>query len=482
MRHIKFLYLSLCFLSITGCIKFVELDPPISAVSGETAYRSDATALSVMTGLYQVITSNTDFTAGAAGVPLQTGLLSDELRYYSATPQEMEFATNSLRPDNDRITGNWNRCYKSIYTTNDVMEGVSRSATLSQPVKDQLIGEAKFMRAFMLFYLVNLYGKVPVPLSTDYKTNITLSRKPVNEVYQQIVADLKDAQSLLKDEYLNGTNKPVTNRVRPNKVAATAMLARTYLYMEEWANAEASATEVISRSATYKLDKDLNSTFLVSSQEAIWQLGLDANGSGINTWEGNFYPIFYNPVGGYPGISLSEIQMSILGSDKRAANWTKNYTDGATNYPYAYKYKVYQAAANSPVTEHLMVLRLAEQFLIRAEARAMQGKIGDGVADINVVRDRSNQPGVSASNSTEFMSLLEKERQLELFTEWGHRWLDIKRWKGFSNPAVTRADEIMPAIATAKGGAWKPEFKLWPIPESEILSNVNLNQNPGYGF
>jgi starch-binding outer membrane protein, SusD/RagB family len=225
------------------------------------------------------------------------------------------------------------------------------------------------------------------------------------------------------------------------------------------------------------MDKDLSKTFLVSSNEAIWQLGIGPNSSGLSTWDGYYYPALRT------SYQISTRQINLMNGDKRFSNWAKSFLLAGNQEYYPYKYKVMQAAANSTPTEHFMVLRLAEQYLIRAEARAMQGKfMGAGGAneDLNQVRARVDLPELLLYNLSDFMPALETERQLELFTEWGHRWFDLKRWKGFSNPSVTRADEVMPAILAEKGGVWKPESRLWPIPESEILVNVNLDQNPGY--
>ena len=485
MKKFIKLYITVALAATMGCTKFVELEPPVNSLTDKTAYATNSTATSVVTGILYNMSSQTDFVHGVNGIGLLTGLESDELKYHGAIQVTAEFAKNSLLADNARVLGFWVRTYKLIFATNAAIEGVSGSATISETVRNQLIGEAKFLRAFCYFYLVNLYGAVPIPTTTDYTLNITLPRQPVAEVYKQIIQDLKDAKLLLTNEYLSGANKVTTERVRPNKFAATALLSRVYLYTSDWANAEINATELISQSATYKMDKDLTKTFLTSTQEAIWQLGIAANGSGINTWEGNIYNLRSNPVTGYPGITLSDSQYNLLSGDKRQSNWTNNFVVGSASYPYVFKYKVYQAPSNSATTEYTIMLRLAEQYLIRAEAKAMQGKItgtDGGIADINVVRSRSDQAGVTASTLPDFMLALEKERRSELFTEVGHRWFDMKRWKGFTNPAITRADEIMPDIAIAKGGVWKPEYKLWPIPASELNVNVNLTPNPGYGL
>ncbi len=97
------------------------------------------------------------------------------------------------------------------------------------------MGEARFFRAFCYFYLVNLFGDVPLATTTDSTINARLPRIPSDEVYQQIITDLKEAESLLSTEYLDANLKSyggLPERVRPTKWAASAMLARVYLYQE----------------------------------------------------------------------------------------------------------------------------------------------------------------------------------------------------------------------------------------------------------
>ena len=468
-------YFCVLFLSVSilGCSKFVEIDPPKNSLVDKTAYQNNAIATAVMTGVFIDLAVNTDLaTGGPFGFGGLSGMLTDEISTTVTTPNYVQFYTNSITSDNSALKSIWTRAYNTIYRSNAVIEGVTESDALSVAVKDQLIGEARFIRAFMLFNLVNIYGAVPLPLSTDYQTNTTLPRSPVAEVYSQILSDLKAAQSLLPADYLSATNSTTTDRVRPNKYAATALLARVQLYLGDWTNAEAEATAVINQSGTYRLDKDLNKTFLVASTEAIWQLGLGPNGSGLNTWDGYYYIALKN------SYFLSDRQTSTLAGDKRFTNWTSSVMISTATKYHPFKYKVMQPSANSVPTEHTMVFRLAEQYLIRAEARAMLGRItGTGGAneDLTAVRARVDLGGVNPATLAAFMPLLEKERQMELFTEWGHRWFDLKRWKGFSNSQITRADEVMPLILSEKGGVWKSQSIYWPIPESEVLVNPKLN-------
>jgi hypothetical protein len=126
-----------------------------------------------------------------------------------------------------------------------------------------------------------------------------------------------------------------------------------------------------------------------------------------------------------------------------------------------------------------MVLRLAEQFLIRAEAEANLGDMGDATADLNVVRARA---GLGAStiltaNSTlpEADTALLHERQVELFTEWGNRWFDLIR-TGVVNSVMGTPG----GVCAAKGGVWNVDDILYPISVNEIESDPHLTQNPGY--
>ncbi len=91
------------------------------------------------------------------------------------------FVKNELTPSAD--IGGWNEMYKYLYTANVVIDGVESSSLISASKRNQLIGEAKFMRAFLFFYLTNLYGDVPLVISSDYRINNVISKTPQNKVY-----------------------------------------------------------------------------------------------------------------------------------------------------------------------------------------------------------------------------------------------------------------------------------------------------------
>ena len=334
------------------------------------------------------------------------------------------------------------------------------------------MGEALFVRAFCHFYLVNMFGDVPLITNTKVLENTNKPRTPTADVYKSVIADLEAAKNLL------GVNYPGNaERTRPNKAAATALLARVYLYTGNFAAAELQASEVIANTATYKIlpTAEMNNVFLKNSQEAIWQLQVVNTGLNRNTFEGNtIVPTgtpLYRLTKGTTGL-----EDAFETGDRRRANWVATFTT-TTNLVYTYPFK-YKVRVGTPVTEYSMVLRVAEQYLIRAEARAQQNKLGDAVNDLNIIRQRAGLGNLGAlSDLPSAMLAIEKERRLELFTEWGHRWFDLKRWKSVTGDATkTRADDILPATKTA----WKPTAKLWPIPTSALTTNPNLTPNPGY--
>ena len=119
-----------------------------------------------------------------------------------------------------------------------------------------------------------------------------------------------------------------------------------------------------------------------------------------------------------------------------------------------------------------MVLRLPEQYLIRAEARIHQGNLNGAMADINVIRKRAGLELLSSNTvdikADALMNIVLEERRKEFFTEWGHRWLDLKR---------TRRSE---AILSPGNPSWENTDVLYPIPQQERIKNSNLSQNPGY--
>ncbi|MBK0379311.1 RagB/SusD family nutrient uptake outer membrane protein [Mucilaginibacter segetis] len=458
----------------SGCKKFIELDAPKTSITKANVYSNNEIATSVLTGVYIKMSSAgiTSLTS-VKTLPFLTGLSGDELSLFGTNSTYVAYYSNSLAANNIGAKTYWSEIYNTIYTCNEAVEGIEASATLSPAVKQQLLGEAKFMRAFNYFYLVNLYGDVPLVLSTDYTVNTLKPRSPKSEVYQQIIKDLQEAELALSSGFVDNTLVNSTNeRVRPNKWAAKALLARVLLYNQKYAEAEAKATEVINNSSLFSI-LPLNDIFLKNSKEAIWQL--QPVNTGWNTEEARTFVIPSTGLSDIIPVYLSnQLLSSFETGDQRRASWVNSFTNTTVTpnvtYYYPYKYKV--SARNAPVTEYSTVLRLAEQYLIRAEARAMQNNLSGSADDLFVIRQRAGLAKINFASQQEAVDAILHERQVELFTEWGHRWLDLKR--------LNKVDAIMSVVTPLKGGIWNSTDQLYPIQFYELNANPNLTQNPGY--
>ncbi len=462
---------SLLLLPAFGCKKLVEVSSPVTSTSSANAYATDPTAAAVLTGIYTNISSKGIF-GGLSSTSLYLGLCADEFDFYPSAINFLPFYQNNL--SNSNLVGGdfWSAIYPVIFTTNAAIEGLTNNSNLTPTVDQQLLGEAKFIRAFCYFYLVNIYGDVPLVTSTAFAANSTLSRTPKEQVYQQIIADCKDAQGLLSDHYVDATVlNPTVDRLRPTKWAATALLARTYLYTKDWADAETASGTVINNTTLFSLSP-LNSAFLENSKEAIWQL--QPTTANQNTADG---VLFLLPATGPNNSNFVYLNKNLVNSfetgDNRFTSWVNSVTVNVgttpTTYYYAYKYKVNTAAA---LSEYEMFLRVGEQFLIRAEARAQQNKLSDAAADLDAVRTRAGLAGTAASTQGDLLNAILHERQVELFTEMGHRWLDLKR--------TATIDAVMTTVTPQKGGVWNTQKQFFPLPLTDLQRDPNLIQNPGY--
>lgn len=490
--------LGLCLLiCCCSCRKLIEIDPPQNSIDNVGEFASDAQAKTAMSGLYSQMMTNTGaLVYSNGGATIAGGLSSDELAVTQG-PQavyDYQFQQNHLQVSNITVQSIWNTIYQNIYTTNAILENLPGASGVTDTTKNELTAEAKFIRAFGYFYLTNYFGDVPLVLSTDFNKTARLPKSAQPEVYKQIIQDLLYAQQHLAADYtLSGGQ-----RIIPNKLAATAMLARVYLYLKDWKNAELQSTILINNSSL-SLNNKLSNVFLKNSQETIWQLQLDTKApipdvsmqevkafkpvlvfSDLSADDQAIYldPGIYSSIVPYliPSYTLrTEMVNAFEQGDQRETAWV-GYAKSPDGAPYGgvttyfpYKYKFFATTGVDP-TEYYVVLRLAEQYLIRAEARAEQDNIAGATVDINTIRNRAGLPNTTAATQTDMIDAIMHERQVELFAEWGHRWFDLKR-TGKANSVLGAIDEKKPFSNSAL---------LYPIPQTEIIRDPFITQNQGY--
>ncbi len=454
----KFIPLYIAALSITSvsCKKFLDADPPINVTAAADAFKDERIATSTALGMYNTMNGfNSQFASGFLSILMS--ITADD--YYLGAASYDAYKDNALLPSTGFLDRMWSQPYGVIGQANNVIAGVEASS-LSAAVKTQLIGEAKFVRAFCYFYLVNMFNKVPLVQDNDVFKNNLLPQSPKADVYAFITKDLVDAVANLGDTYVSA------ERVRPNKKAAQALLARVYLYTEKWDLAEATASLVIG-DTRYKIPADLNTVFLKSSEEAIWQLlTVNTSTAGVNTWEG-FSMVPTNATAN-PLYRVYQTTLDAFAStDKRKLDWTKEQVFNSVSYRYPAKYK-YRIA--TPVVEYNTVLRLAEQYLIRAEARANQNnaaKLVQAVEDLNVLRGRADVTLLSTSLlKPDVLLAVENERRFELLGEWGHRWFDLVR--------TNRAVQV---LSVTKNNGFTASDMLIPIHVDILKTNPKLKPN-----
>ncbi|MBB5437284.1 hypothetical protein HDC92_000952 [Pedobacter sp. AK017] len=488
---IKFLFFSI--LLLCSCKKFIEVPPPVKIISSENVFANDQTAISVLNGLYADLGqgyNRSGYFAGNFGLSLVLGSASDELTLYNSLADYAAYYTNTLSAQGFGKEY-WPVLYNFIFRCNAVLEGLNdpSAEALTPSIREQLQGEAKFMRAFFYFYLVNLYGDLPIVLTTDYKVSTLLSQSSREKVYEQIIIDLKDAKELLATHYPDASLlKSGSERVRLTQWAAHALLARVYLYIGYFMDAELEAGAIIDHTALFNLQA-LNATFLKNSREAIWQV--QPTNAFFNTDDARVFVIpSYGPSS--DGSNPVSISPQLLGSfetgdlRKKIGNWIGEVTAAGTTYYYPYKYKdnllksnITAATGTVNMTEYQMMLRLGEQYLIRGEARARQSKMSGAIADLDKIRDRAGLPLIANTNpgisQADLIKKILHERQVELFTEIGQRWFDLKR--------TGTIDEVMDVVTPLKSngiGEWHSHQQLFPLPQGDLNKAPNLRQNAGY--
>ncbi len=461
-NYIKSIIILLVGLIQISCEDLVEVPVPNDRIVSQTVFEKDKTANSAVIGIYNEL-YNSSFSSGLqTSISVLAGLSADNLESTVSTSNLIEYEENEIFISNSYNLNIWSSAYNIIYMTNAVLAGLNNSNNISQNLKEQLEGETRFIRGFTYFYLVNLYGNVPLVLTPNYENNAVINRSKDVDIYNQVIEDLEVAADVLDGTYEDG------ERLRVNAWVAKAFLARVHLYLGNWGLAEDLSTQVIEASETYQLLDNLNEVFLANSQEAIWQITPLAAGFGqSNTNEGSYFIMENNR----ENVALKEDFINSFDeNDLRLRDWIGTFQTDNSRYFFPYKYKIKNATGT--ITEYSMVLRLAEQYFIRAEARTHQGNLAEAIEDLDKIRSRANLNSIVDShpeiNQEFLLDIIMQERRREFFTEWGHRWLDLKR--------TEKASEILSPIKPL----WESSDVLYPIPEEELSKNPNLDQNIGY--
>ncbi|GHU66725.1 membrane protein [Bacteroidia bacterium] len=438
--------------SFFSCDNLLETDLPVSIIPQEDIFKDAKNIKMAVNGLYtQNLLSNRLF---YYGIPYYLTQITDDA-VFAATDYD-DLRNNTYTSANTYLAYYWADAYNAILLSNDLITNLEPSTIISEADKQHYIGEAKYFRAYSYFVLTYLYGAVPYITTSNFWETSLQGRDSREVVVGHIIQDLKDVEIAL----VNSSNE----NIKVTKLAASALLARTYLYQGEWKNAEDKADYII-RDSTYKLDKNIDDVFLRSSKESIFKT------SSSGSWSSYIDRVYY----GQQAVNNNFLRLtddfvnSFEDGDLRKTKWTTTVSG------FQHPYKYHRTAASSPgPAEDFVSLRLTEQYFIRAEAAAQQGqqdKLEAAIDDVNVIRERAGlAPLPKTLTKQQVLLSIEQERRHEFFAEEGHRWWDLVR--------TGRADAVLGAFP---GKQWESYKALLPVPQAELNKNKHLEpQNSGY--
>ncbi|WPV01937.1 RagB/SusD family nutrient uptake outer membrane protein [Mucilaginibacter sp. cycad4] len=394
---------------------------------------------------------------------------------------------------NAAIQGAWTYLFGHVTAANAVTDNIppiNDPSWAGTNRKEQILGEARFLRALAYYNLVTEFGGVPIILSVTNNGNFYPARNTAAEVYAQIIADLKFAEGVLPETPFNG------QAGRATAGAADALLAKTYAQMGDYTNCLTYCNKVIS-GGKYSLVSDYSKLFGRTNKntpESIFEVQAPSGGSPYNFFGPELF--VWVAADQYPKRDIGSfdlIQAFKAAGDqgiryKSTFNWQianasfnmpLNAWDAAAPIPFIVKLPDAEGFASS---DNLLLIRYADILLLAAEANNQLGNTGTAITLMNQVRTRANLPGTIATTKTELALAILNERRLELAHEQV-RWNDLLRAdaNGTINLVTLMNSQVNSHGANLNYNlnADKHQF-VYPIPLQDIQLNKNLTQNPGY--
>ncbi|HSI78346.1 MAG TPA: RagB/SusD family nutrient uptake outer membrane protein [Lunatimonas sp.] len=432
-----------------SCDDFIEKQP-IDQLSQATFFTDVATTRTAVIGAYRTLTSS--FSYGQAFITIPE-FAAGHMAHISSFPEYVEYQNFDIRIDNPWSLNIWTASYATINAANNIIFFAPEIAGFGTNNELQnLVREARFLRALSYFNLVRGWGDVPlilIPTSRQTTSgDLRVSRNSVAEVYASIISDLTQALELPLTA--SGTGKG-----RATGLASRALLSKVYLYNGNYSDAAQLAEEIIGNSS-YMLAEDFSSIWLTeNSSESIFELQFDQQTP--NTFVQNGNPAsrqeFFARESALDVFEENDVRRDF--TLRRAANNT-----GADQL-YVGKYRNF-----NPPNQNVPILRLGEIYLIHAEAsaKAASAVSASSLGSLNAIRERAGLEPVSSAASVEaFSRMVQEEKRREMMFE-SETWFDLTR--------TGLAADILDVSTAQK--------YLFPIPQLELDLNQNLVQNPGY--
>lgn len=452
INYLKFICLLLTSLIFVEC---KDLEEKVYSANAENSFfTSDKDVTAALTGMYrpmQVCCGG----YGQAGTMMLNGA-SDEGTGadFWGTYDRLDYTPSST----GEIPDWWRSSYLAIAGANLIIDNKAKieaiDATVDKSFSKAAVGEAKFWRGVLYFQLAQMFGGVPLRVTQTKRADQTnIAKSTVDEVYAQIIADLKDAEINLPAK---------ADKAKVSKWSATAYLAKVYLTRKDYPNALLKAKEV-ENSKTFTLSPTFSDVFDIEKKNgsedilAIQFIRVDGQGTRLDALSGwgitGVEPSLYTKY----DTTDARIKVTFLEPKKPLSNQGK-WVDP-------------KKVSGDGQANNFIVFRYADLILEKAEAEnEVNGPTAAAYADVNKVRARSGLKALKAGlTKDQLRDAILNERNLELALEQV-RWFDLKR--------TGRLKEVLTAAGLGK---WNDKYLLWPIPQSEIdASNGLVKQNPGY--
>lgn len=471
--------------SFSSCSDFLEQNPQTD-LSENDFYKTADDILSAVNGAYSSLQEGDIYGNWYVFGEIPSDNTRNQLSG-SVTTQN-EFDQFYIDTQNSMIANFWKAAYKVINRTNTILgriDGIEINTELANRYKL----ECKFIRALMYFNLVRVYGDVPLVLKEiSISESYDILREPKENVYNQIIADLKEAQDL-------PVSYSTAEDGRATQEAAKALLANVYMTLHKYAEAETILAEIINSGRYSLLEntpgslnidgyKNVFSPVNHNSKEGIFEIQFLKGGYG----EGSNYANNFAPensgtnvvaVGGTGGNNIPEMDIYNAyeeGDLRRDFSMSLGYYDNRKNNEWVESRYVckfmdvpYQ---NNDASNNYPVIRYADVILMYAEALNQNGKTAEACKYLNMTRRRgfgyqtteTSPVDLQTTDKAQFALMVEQERRVELAFE-NHRWFDLIR--------TGRAVEVM----RSKGFSLNETNLICPIPQKQIDVNPKLTQN-----
>lgn len=439
---------------------------------------------------------------------------------FTANGERNQIFTNNITPTNGIVSTIWRGFYTTVARANDFLEGSElylnsdNAREGDEEIVREMQAQALLIRAHSYFHLIRLWGEANptddlsangVPLITEVATdreNMNVKRASVGEVYNQIVKDLQTAEMNLPDSW------NTANIGRVTSYAASTLLGQVYLYMEDYENALSKFERVVNGPYSLVSFNNVSSMFdgsMEFSSESIFEINYAQASERLdNRFNGGAGMVMSTVIAPNPGLGFKnefphDENIRRFGNDPRIKTaalepgvdsllnrnekyvFVEPYTQNADILGWSFHKYVAQdhLLVFNDNGANIVVSRLADVYLMYAEALNATGQDGMALQYLNMVRERSyeNSPDsgtLSGISGNQLRDAIREERFLELFAE-GHRWYDIRRWK-IADTELAKYNTTLVGEINFNGTS---DYYL-PIPQDELDRNTAIVQSTGY--